>query len=129
MLGRSLHHIEAVLPFLILMLFVLGIGEGIQREPLLSLACIAASAIAFVTLCSVVAYQAFVPPHSTPPKGTRAVPGRRVFICASGTVVYKCGCGWGEVVYNVHVVGDSGIVVTLYRPRGIGSSGTCCNIC
>ncbi len=31
--------------------------------------------------------------------------------------MYKCGCVWGEVVYNVGVVGDSGILseTKVYR--------------
>lgn len=28
-----------------------------------------------------------------------------------GQSVYKCGTGWGRVVYNVLVVGDSGILL------------------
>lgn len=32
------------------------------------------------------------------------------FVYTEGEAVYNCGGRWGEVVYNVHVVGDSGML-------------------
>jgi hypothetical protein len=33
---------------------------------------------------------------------------RRICTSIMGEYVYKCGVWWGEVVYSVRVVGDSG---------------------